>query len=56
LENLKGWDLMGDTGVERRVILRYILKGKDVRIRYGFIWLRIHATSGPLKQCNRREI
>jgi hypothetical protein len=41
-DNLEG------TGVDERIILKWILKKYDGRVWTGFIWLRIRAGSGLL--------
>jgi hypothetical protein len=45
-ENLKRKDQLGDTGVDGRMTLRWILRKKGVRIRTGFNWLRTRSRVG----------
>ena len=40
-ENLRERDHLGDTGVDGRIILRWIFRKWDVGIWTGSIWLRI---------------
>jgi hypothetical protein len=40
LENLKGRDHMEDLGIDRRIILEWILKKQVGRVWNEFIWLR----------------
>ena len=46
--NLRERDHLGDPGVDRRIILRLILKKWDVGIRTGSSWLRIGTGGGHL--------
>jgi len=39
-ENLKGSDHSEDLGVDRRIILEYILRKYGRKVWTGFIWLR----------------
>jgi hypothetical protein len=45
--NLKRRDPLEDLGVDRRIILEFILEKWDEKLRTRFIWLRI-GTSGVL--------
>jgi hypothetical protein len=45
-ENLKGTDHLGDKGRDGRVILKWILKKQDMRVRIGVIWVRIGTSNG----------
>jgi hypothetical protein len=44
----EGRDHLGDTGVDGRIILRWILRKWDVRVWTGSSWLRIGTGSGLL--------
>jgi hypothetical protein len=44
--NLKGRDHLGKLGVDRRVILKLILKKDGVRMCTEFNWLGIRSTGG----------
>jgi len=48
LENLKERDHLGDPGVDRRIILSWILRKWDVGAWTGSIWLRIGTGGGHL--------
>jgi hypothetical protein len=48
LENLKGRDHLVDIGVDRRFLLKWILKKQGARMWTGFIWLRIGSSGGLL--------
>jgi hypothetical protein len=41
LENLKGRDHLGDTDIDRMMIIKLILKKYGVRVWTGFMWLRL---------------
>ena len=46
--NLRKRDRLGDPGVDGRIILRWIFRKWDVRIRTGSRWLRIETGGGHL--------
>jgi hypothetical protein len=46
--NLKERYHLGDTGVDWRIILRWILRKRDVRVWTGSGWLRIGTGGGHL--------
>jgi hypothetical protein len=41
LDNLNERDHLGETGMERRIILKWNIKKQDLREWTTFIWLRI---------------
>jgi len=41
-------DHLGDTGIDGKIILRWILKKWDVGVRTGSNWLRIRTGGGLL--------
>jgi hypothetical protein len=45
--NLKVRDCFEDVGMEGRIILKWILKQWDARIRTGFTWLKIGSSGRP---------
>jgi hypothetical protein len=47
LENLKGRNHLGELGVDRRIMLKLILKKYDMRVWTEFNWLRV-GSSGRL--------
>jgi hypothetical protein len=47
LENLKGSEHSEDLGIDRKVILGWILRKERGEVWTGFIWLRV-GTSGRL--------
>ena len=47
-ENLKEGDLLEDTGVDERIILKWISEKWDVRAWTGSIWLKIGTGGGFL--------
>jgi hypothetical protein len=47
-ENLRERDNWGDTGVDRRIILRRIFGKWDVQVWTGLSWLRIETGGGHL--------
>ena len=46
--NLKKRDHLGDPGVDRRIILKWIIRKWDVGEWIGLIWLRIGTGGGHL--------
>jgi hypothetical protein len=40
-EHLKGGDLLGDVGIDGRIILKWMLRKYVERLCTGFIWLHI---------------
>jgi len=46
--NLREIDHLGDSGVDGRIILRWIFRKWDVRAWIGFSWLRIGTGGGHL--------
>jgi len=44
--NLNGRDHSEDVGLERRIMLEWILENKCVRVWTGFIYLRLSASGG----------
>jgi hypothetical protein len=46
--NLKNRDHLGDTGVDERIILRWIFRKWDVGVWTGSSWLRIGTGGGHL--------
>jgi hypothetical protein len=46
--NLREWDHLGDTGVDGRIILRWIFSKWDVELWTGSSWLRIGTYGGHL--------
>jgi len=49
IQNLNGRDQLGDLSVDRRVVLRRILRKARVRMLIGFMWLSIGSSDGPLR-------
>jgi len=47
-ENLRERDHLEDSGIDRRIILRWIFRKWDVRVCTGLIWLRIRTGGGHL--------
>jgi len=47
-ENLRERDQLGDPGVDRRIILKWIIRKWDVGEWIGLIWLRIGTGGGHL--------
>jgi hypothetical protein len=41
-------DYLGDTDADGRMILKWILQKKDMRVWIGFIWLRVVTSDGFL--------
>jgi hypothetical protein len=46
--NLRERDNLGDTGVDGRIILRWIFRRRDVGAWIEWIWLRIRTRGGHL--------
>jgi hypothetical protein len=46
--NLRERDHLGDQGLDRRIILRWIFRKKDVKVWTGSSWLRIGIGGGHL--------
>jgi hypothetical protein len=46
LGNHKGSDHLGDTGIDGKVIIKFILKIWGLEMWTGFIWLRIISSDG----------
>jgi hypothetical protein len=46
-EYLKETDLLGDLGIDGKILLKQILKKQDVRVWIGFMWLRRVHIDGP---------
>jgi len=46
--NLREGDRLGDPDVDGRIILRWIFRKCDVRVRTGCSWLRIRTVGGHL--------
>jgi hypothetical protein len=47
-ENLKERDQWGDPGVDRKIILRRILRKWDLGVWTGYSWLSVEIGGGPL--------
>jgi len=50
---MRGRDLLGDPGADRRIILRSIFRKWDVRAWPGSIWLTIG--TGPTCECGNEH-
>jgi hypothetical protein len=46
ITKFEGRNLLRTVGVDGRILLKWILKERDGRVRIGFIWLRIGANGG----------
>jgi len=41
---MKGRDHLGDVSIDRRVLLKYVLEEKGVRVLSGFVWVSIRSS------------
>jgi len=46
--NLRERDRLGDSGIDRRIILRWIFRKWEMGVQTGLSWLRIGTGSGHL--------
>jgi hypothetical protein len=44
--NPNGKDHLNNSGVDRKILLKWVIKDKGGRVRTGFSWLRIGSSCG----------